>query len=595
MGIFLQIIVLISVSTATIFEKVPTNNLEYLVNKLIESADCEKKTIYMADIPIRTVNYPVVSFGREPNAEYRFKFNVDFYVIGKNISDNLNALSKSLLLNSRSNFILVVDQISNIVLRMIDRYYIYKIVLLKVNQNKNYELCTLNTKKFAKPNIARSFVCNVMNETNNFENSMKFLQVDLFKKYYTKTFSRINIFCDFYPPYIISPEAGIHVNLLKIISSSLKLKVNFISSDRPTNPLWIPKEFETNHSYDMLATLTCNNQYDDMDVDKTVEITEDISIYLAPVIIREGFWNVLYGEYKTTVWVYFLLTMLMLYLAFYVVNKILKEDRNASTCLFLLGILFEGLFTSVKAKSKAFRALFVFYLIFVVVFTTCYKSKMFGIMSANNSYNIIETPFDLLKYKINRGLLRPVVDKQYFDNQDPMEQKLIESNVKVYCGRNIFNCIKRVAYAKDLFLALPLKIGQYFVSEMFFDSENKPTINIIKKEPTELMYFVFVFKKGHPLRDLFNRKITILKESGLTEYECRKYKLSYEKAMFKKKHDHSYYKPLDIESFQVIFYLYILCLIISIVTLCLEIITEKIKQNCNFCSLAVTLFRTSPL
>ncbi|KAI2474142.1 Ionotropic receptor 140 [Diabrotica virgifera virgifera] len=583
MAIFLQIMVLIPLSTAIVFQKGPTNNLEYLVNKIIESADYQKKTIYMADIPIRIVNYPVVSFGRELNSEFTYKFNPDFYVIGKNISGNLKALSKAVLLNSRSNFILVVDQISNTVLRMIDRYYIYKVVLLKVNQNKNHELCTLHTNKFAKPNIANFFVCNVMNETNNFENSTKFLQVDLFKKY-TKIFSHINIFYDVYPPYILLPEDGIHVHLLKIISSSLKLKTNFFASDKPTNPLWIPKEFETNHSYDMLATLTANNLYnDDMDVDKTVEVSEDKEIFLAPVIIKEGFWNVLYCEYKTTVWVYFLLTMLMLYLAFYTVKKILQEDRNASTYLFLLSILFEGVFSSVKAKSKAFRILFAFYLIFVVVLTTCYKSKMFGIMRANNSYNIIETPFDLLKYKINMGVLMPVVDKQYFHNTDTMEQKLLKSNVNVYCGRNIFYCIKRIAYKKDLFLALPLTIGQYFVSEMFFDSENKPRINIIKKGGTPLMYFVFVFQKGHPLRDLFNRKIRILKESGLTEYEFRRYKISYEKAMFKKKHDHSYYKPLDMESFQVIFYLYILCLIINIVTLCLEIIIEKMKKSYNFC------------
>ncbi|CAG9832742.1 unnamed protein product [Diabrotica balteata] len=570
----LRIIAFLPLITAEIFVKEPINNLQYLINELIESVDCQKKMVYIIDTPVRIVNYPVVLLDTKLNMDRKLEFYPDVYVIGKNISHTLNILCMSFAFNSKSLFLLVVDQINDSLLQMIDLYYIYNVVLLKVTQSGNYELCTINANKLAAKNITALPFCKIINKIKKF----KKLKTDLSNSSIKKKFNHVNILYDIYPPYIMTSEDGIHVNLLKIIGDSLKLKTNFIKSNQPTNPMRIPQEFMDNSSYDIFVTLTINRQFEDMPVDKTEEISHDTVIFLAPVILSDGLWNVLYGEYETAVWISFLISIVIFYLAFYLVGQILQQDKNASTSLLLLSILFQGS-TSVQTKSRSFSILFVFYLTFAFIFTTAYKSEMFDIMRVNNTYNLIKTPSDLFKYKINLGLWNPIVTKQIQGVVDPSEQPFIESNVTVYCYMDFFQCIRRVALDKDLFISVPLRVAQSLVSEIFVDSDNKPMVNTINKAQKSNLYFVFIFRKGHPLRDLFNHKIRILKESGLTEYEYLKYKQRYEKAKFLINKDKElYYKPLDMRSMQVIFYLYTICLLMSVIAFCIEL-----AVNLRFC------------
>ncbi|KAI2474009.1 Ionotropic receptor 125 [Diabrotica virgifera virgifera] len=570
MASILRIIVFIHLITAEIFVKQSINNLQYLVNEIIESADCQKKLIYVIDTPVRIVNYPVVLFDKKTNMDRRFHFCPDVYVIGKNISDTLDVLYISFALNSKSLFVLVVDQINNSVLQMIDRYYIFKVVFLKnLNHSNSYELCTLHTKKLAAKNSTLSLpFCQRVNKVNKF----KKIHTDLDNMSIVKKFNEVNILYDIYPPYTTISGGGIHLNFIKIIGHSLKLKTNFIKTNQPTHPTRIPEEFMDNSSYDIFVTLTINRLFENMPVDKTEEISDDTVIFLAPVIIRDGFWNVLYGEYETAVWIYFLVSTVIFYLAFYIVGHILQQDKNASTGLLILSILLQGS-TSVQTKSRSFSTLFVVYLMFALIFTTAYKSKMFDIMRVNTSYNVLKTPSDLFKYKIKLGLWNTLIATQEYQHAlDPSEQIFIDSNATVYCYEGFFECIRRVASVKEFFISVPLRIAQLFVSEIFVGSDNKPMVNAIKKTYQSMLHFVFVFRKGHPLRDLFNHRIRILKESGLTEYEYIKYKQRYEKAKFLNNRDKELsYKPLDIRSVQVIFYIYVICILMSVVTFCTEL------------------------
>ncbi|CAG9832743.1 unnamed protein product [Diabrotica balteata] len=379
---------------------------------------------------------------------------------------------------------------------------------------------------------------------------------------FRRKFNYLNVLYDIAPPFVISSTEGIYIELLRVIGKHLKIKINFIKVKERTSGIRISSEFINNSTFDLYAAVFSSKflgQLDLTDIDLTVTFTEDKIVFITPIVIFTNNWSIFYGEFKNSVWICFVALLISLSLVIFLTDYLVPEKQDTDILSFLLSLLFEGTVT-IRTRKKSVKIIFINYLIFVLIFTTIYKSQMFDIIRKDNQYNPIKSRTDMLKFNFKICVSSPVVLDVFKRSKNPIEHYLGWSSKPVY--KEYWGCMNASAYEKNA-VSFKSLIRLKYIDPNVDDDENfYSRINILEDDFHSYAYFRFAFRKGHPLLEIFNKKLTSLKESGFIQYQHKIYERQFQKAVAAAQIKHAFYfKALKLSTLQSVFFVYFVLIV----------------------------------
>ncbi|KAI2474012.1 Ionotropic receptor 128 [Diabrotica virgifera virgifera] len=553
---------------ANISVKTYTSDLENSINELIKSIIINKQIVYAINTNIRIINYPVVFYNRISQFRKMTRIIPNIFVITGNISEVLSALYNSDMLDNSNYYIFYVQHIEKDVVMSLEQYFISRALLIMVSTSQScYEIYKMTPDLQLQPNSID--ICPKQKDFKIYLN-------ENFKNDILKKTECLKVLYDTFPPFIISSTEGIHIELLNIIGQNMNLKLNFIMTNEHTAH-WIPAEFITNHTYD-LYTAFFSRDYLPKGylVDFTNRITEEKVVMITPNILIRKNWKIFYGEFKNSVWLYFIFVLLSLSVVIYLIDYLIPAKQHTDILSFLLSLLFEGTVSArIYIRNKSLKIIFIYYLIFVVIFTTIYKSQMFEILRKNDAYNPIKRRIDIFNFNFKICLLSPATVDYFKRSTDPIEHYF------GWYGKTVFNatfygCTNMTAHDNNIITMRGLKTTVYAAPNNFIDENGYPLLNILEKDFHSYSYYTIAFRKGHPLFDIFNKKLMILKETGFVHYHYKIYDQQYEKAVAdaQKKYNFSF-KALNLSTLQSVFFAYFVLIGTSGLVFCLEILLQE--------------------
>ncbi|KAI2474011.1 Ionotropic receptor 127 [Diabrotica virgifera virgifera] len=537
-----------------------TNILESCVNKLLDLINPDKKFIYAVNTNIRIIKHSVVFF-RSSDPNKLFTSFPTVYLLSGNISEILNILHKLTILDNLNYFILNVQKVNKDIMNTLEQYFITKALFIILNSKRsNYEIYKIVS---GTPRLI--YRC-----PKQKENQTKIK--DEINKLVEKKYDSLNVLYHTDAPFVISSTEGIHIELLNILAKNINVTLNFVKSRKRTTVVEVSPEFLSNRTYDLYAALLGGLLSNGMhSLDRTVVITKDKLVFITPNILITKNWTIFYGEFTKSIWAYFFLLLLSLSLVISLIDYLIPGKQQTNVLLFLLSLLFEGT-VSIYSKKKSIKIVFINYLIFVLIITSIYKSQMFDIIRKNKDYNAIKFRADLLNYNFKTCLPNKHIFESFKQSRDPFEYHLGWTS-ELVVSEDYWQCVNMTAYEKNTVTPLLLKSLEYVVPHCYLDENGFPLINILKQDFHSSPSFSFAFRKGHPLLQIFNQKLTILKEAGFVEYQYKIYKRQFEKAEALAQNKHTFYfTALKLNTLQSVFYLYIVLLGTSIFIFCLEIV-----------------------
>ncbi|KAI2474139.1 Ionotropic receptor 137 [Diabrotica virgifera virgifera] len=549
---------------ATIAVKNNTNILEGCLNELLDFINEEKKFVHVVNTNIRILNYPSVFFNRISEIRKIPTIIPDIYLLSGNVSEVLSVLYKLKILSNSKYFIVIVQNKAESIVKSLEQYFISKVLFITLNTKKiYYEIYMMASSGPELINICR--------KQRELEPAINRSEKQCIKKYYY-----LNVLYRIDEPFVISRTQGIHIELLNIIAENINIKLNFMKTREHSTILEVSPEFISNWTYDLYAALFCSRLgIQSHAFDETIRMTEDKLVFITPNILITNKWTIFYGEFPHSVWAYFIILLLILSVIISLAEYLVPENKPTNILCFLLSVLFEGTFT-LNSKKRSVKIIFINYLIFVLIFTTVYKSRMFDIIRKYNAYNPIKRQIDMLKYKFKICLPSKAIYDSYKNSKNPVEY-YFGWNSDVIVNPNYWQCANMTAYEKNTVALILSKRLEYVGPEAYLDKNGFSLLNILLKDFHSYLHFVFAFRKGHPLLSIFNRKLTILKETGFVEYQYKIYKRRFDKAVAQKKSTF-YFKPLKLNSLQSVFFVYIALIIVSSLVFGFELVLVRHVQ-----------------
>ncbi|CAH1105964.1 unnamed protein product [Psylliodes chrysocephalus] len=527
------------------------NNVEICTNTILESYFNLEDVIILVNTNIKT-KYPVTQYCT--NLKIKKLINrkqPDLYIISGPTSQALEVLYSSALLISQKKFIIFVDKISTDFLEILDKYFIYNVLIVTTN---NYSVFSLSCSSFGKLYSVLIGSCSkLIFEKRVFQGCIKPL-------------NNLRVLYAVTPPYVISSSTGTHIELVNMVAANLKLKLKYKKVKPPPTAFVVAEEFKT-RNFDMYVSKISDRVHGDPTIQTTFGLTQDKLVFITPNLVKYNRWAIFTKEYSRLVWWLLCGLFVLLYTSFYFVSY-LFNDRNVGSILYiLLSVLFEGS-AIIYAKTLSFKVLFLNYLIFSLIITTVYKSKMFDLMIADNSFQLINSRADILTSSLAIAFPDPNIVEMFKVSTDPIELGMSKANI-VYCLRDYWECVNKTAFDKNLITSRLVKQLQYYVPIYYLDEDGKSMLNILHNDHYDMLYLVIVFRLGHPIFTVFNKKLMYLYETGFVKYISDNFEREYKKAMYLAK-EKSSCKPLTLKVYQTTFIIYFCCVVICFVVFCLE-------------------------
>ncbi|KAI2473961.1 Ionotropic receptor 141 [Diabrotica virgifera virgifera] len=541
------------------------NILEDCINELLDFVNQDRKFLYLVNTNIRLIKYSAVLYGESREINKISTMSPDIFVASGNVSEVINVLYKLNILYNLKYFIFNVQQLDQDILSILEQYFISKAIFIQLNTKKEYyDIYTMTSGSYQLIDKCPTQKANKQKIKSKLN------------KLFIKKFGYLNVLYAIDEPFVISSSEGIHIELLNMISKNINVKLNFMKAKERNIVIDVTPEFIDNRSYDVYGSLfSSTRSIQSYAFDETIRITEDKLVYITPNILVTNNWTIFYGEFANSVWTYFVLLLLTLSVVISITDYLVPEKKNINIVPFLLTVLFEGAVT-IYSKKWSVKIIFINYLIFVLIFTTIYKSQMFNIMRKDNAYNPIKNRIDLLKYKFKMCFGSQIIIDSYKSSKDPVEHYFGCQSEVILNTENYWECINMTAFEKNTVSFLILKRLEYDGPQVYLDEHGVPLLNILTKDFHSYLYFAIPFRKGHPLFNIFNDKLTILKEAGFVEYQYKVYQLKFERAVAAaQKKSTLYFKVLELNALQSVFFVYIALISVSSLVFGLELALHK--------------------
>ncbi|CAG9864863.1 unnamed protein product [Phyllotreta striolata] len=435
------------------------------------------------------------------------KYSRNFDKIAELRKDKISKTSQLTMNSLKSTFglyLVCLNQIEQKILDDIKRYFVRKVVFVITTNdtpefsNKHYTVVLLNDC------LVNSYL-NIFNGTY-IENTNEL------KLMYTAT-----------RPYSMNSQKGIIVELLNLVLTNMKIRFAYNLSDLPENSINLPADVRL-RLYDIYASFIPLEYGNTRFFEFTVPVLDDESVYVSPNIDTYDHFKLFYAEFKPNVWGVTIAVFITVYLVFNAIIHLLPIE-NFSVLMLILSVIFEGI-TSVRNRSKSFKILLASYLLFALIMTNVYKSKMFDEMRSDFGSELVKSSEDILKNRLKVGTSSLRVLKNFENVFSPYVNFTAEN--LVYMCPKYDDCINRTLTTKDVVTISLSRIVKYDFSKVFIDEDKNPLAHFVltRSFPS---YMPIYFLKGHPLFHKVNRKLIIAKESGLIESIYKKYSREYDK------------------------------------------------------------------
>ncbi|KAI2474094.1 Ionotropic receptor 148, partial [Diabrotica virgifera virgifera] len=539
-----------------------STSLEKCVNGIITSRSLNDENIYLINTDIR-LSRPAIYY--DIAYELRlFNQKPTFYIISGNITKILHKLYMFDRLNNNASVIIINEAFNTNIFQLLEYYFLSKAIILTDNTNGN----TIKNK----PNLHGTNLrpSHSAFNTTCYDNNI----------YLTETshlvFQKLKALHPFAPPYVFNRTSGIFTSIINIIAERLKIKVQYYASNVSLASHRLDPQFLT-RNFDLFVGPVYMAVTETYYFSKSIFITYDPPIYVFPRIQRRNIFKIICKEFSLLVWLWFLSLFALLYFMFFIFERLtFSESKISSTYILLLSILLEGT-APVRIKNISLKILFTTFLIFTIIFSTLYKAKMFDIMKEGFSYNLYNSKEDILKYRLEVGLRDISFAEIYRLSTSSFERAIYHNHLFVECGE-YKNCLNRTATQKNLVTAMILRYLQYLLPKYFLDDEGKSQFHVIYL-PFSPLYFGLAFLKDHPQIHSFNRYLLLLKERGFVDYFQREYEWKYQAAMALPSNTKgAISKSLSLKSFETVFLLYFMGIIISFISFLTELIVQKAKK-----------------
>ncbi|CAG9826617.1 unnamed protein product [Diabrotica balteata] len=388
---------------------------------------------------------------------------------------------------------------------------------------------------------------------------------DFFEKRSLKL-SKLDVTWRPFPPFVVSPKEGIHVEVINMVASYLHVNINYVESQYPVNPYSAEPEFKQN-MYDFSSMPFMNQTFQ---FDKTITFTKDVSVYVIPRIIVNDEWQIFYREFDNTIWICFSVVVLFFYVLLQLINLMFPYQSNFSVFEIILGILL-GSIGGINARTASLKLLLTLFIFFSLLFTTIYRSKMFDIMKTDLSIQLIKSKEDILKSNLKLGMPGESFVQLFKMSQNVFDSSLTANDRVVNCF-SFRACVDRVAFNKDIVTKRLIKAVRSLTPTFYLDSKGRPLIDLIKDPHVVPFHFGILFRKGHPMFEKFNKNILLLIEAGFIRHVCRAHDKKYEKAIILAQNKKVLkYSNLQLGTLRSTFFIYLVGITASIIVFSIEI------------------------
>lgn len=549
------LVIILATGILTINLPITIRPLENCVNRILDNTVEKNDTVYLINSNFKNVRHPKIYI----NTDYHFitfikSSKPNIYVISINITNVLEVISQRKLLINKNKFIFIVNKVEKLLLNELNKHFINKVVFIITKSDKNVtEMNNVNN------NFKLIFLekCHNLKDIVNIFNHTLVPRRREFKLLYTIS-----------NPYVINKNDGILIELINLILSNMNIKFNSTNSNLSNSSVAFPSAFKT-REYDIYTGMFPFRLVDNVFFESTDPVLTDECVFVAPNIIKNNFWKIFYMEFGIEVWGYFFLLLIIIYCLFYLIVYLLKE-RSFSILGLLLVVIFEGT-TSVSIRRISFKTLLANYLLFCLLFTTVYKSKMYDIMKSKLFYELLQTMDDIVIYKCPVGVPSKKFVEEYKTGL-PFEVNLFRNNLLHVCD-DYQICIDRTLRQKDFVTSTMGRIAQSDIPKYFVHENRNSLLHIIRnKGVARVIYISIFFLKGHPLFEKFNNKLNIAAESGLVKQITQKYSREYKKIIESEKYQIPTVCSLNFNVFKSTFVIYFILIFFSVTVFCLELL-----------------------
>ncbi|CAG9856261.1 unnamed protein product [Phyllotreta striolata] len=475
--------------------------LENILNAVVADSWENNENLYVVNIKEK-INYPAVYVNSSDNISVFDYMQPTMYLIAGNLQDILKKLSDLSILNRRGKFVFILpnNRFAEESKGIINKYYLNKLILI-IKNNQKYRL----------------FLLNNLNTPLNTSN--------IFTQIPPKKVEKLNVLSAIYPPYVIRTDEGIFIDIILMAASNLKISINFTLSRFAANTFNVSPEFVPEY-FDLYASPISKYSFD---VENTICLTEDRAAWAAPILVRTKYWSIFYEEYQLMVWLAFFGLLPVLYVFMKIIVKLIPNQTDIAIMPAICNLVLENS-SHLVFDSVSLKIIFSSYMVFCIVFTNVYKSKMFDIMTGGLSTQMIQNADDLIKYKFLMGFPAQAYVDLYKYGNTSFGQALVRNQQMLVCG-HYTACLNRTAFKKDMITARLERLFKYIMPRDYVDENGKSLLYMMKHNKKVTLNFGLVFQKGHPLYKRFNKNLMRLFEGGFVQQFCKQFDRQYEQAM----------------------------------------------------------------
>ncbi|KAI2474344.1 Ionotropic receptor 123, partial [Diabrotica virgifera virgifera] len=323
-----------------------------------------------------------------------------------------------------------------------------------------------------------------------------------------------------------------------------------------------------NDSYDMFNGLVVPEGTEMGYFEPTYAPLEDSTYFAVPLVVEDLERLTIFHAFDKYIWFALMITLFGIGILYYVGNKLLKQDISYSK-LELVFMVYQFQLENPllkEPKSVTLKIVFIFFLGFVLIINSAYKSKLFNSSVKDNSHPMYESITDIVDKHLNVGL--HIVARRIMEQSENAYARYIAKHA-VECDTSSF-CLNRTAYDQNLCTPKTERSLQYYISKLYINKNGKPMIYIIKSFTVSTSYFSYFFQIGHPLIEMFNKYLMILKENGFIQKIYADFDRS-NSLVFMQIHRETFkYVPLTTVELQKVFLIYLIGALLSIVVFAFE-------------------------
>lgn len=326
-------------------------------------------------------------------------------------------------------------------------------------------------------------------------------------------------------PYVMIPEIpgeytdGIDVRTVLTLRDYFNFRVEFVESPEGENPFVAFVNGTPSGLFGLLIRgeadmmfVGLRNRYDRTSLAEALTShIEDISIWVVPItfVDNDSFHNV----FDVYVWIALVTFLILLMVVFILINRCMTEDGPSLTdCI--LEVLSNQLFCPPRKKFlketrvKIFITLMYFYGLHIFC---AYDSSLLDMLVQPPVPEYVESPEEAVEIGL-MAYLYPSARPAYNRSKHEMWNKILRPSGHVYTI-DYRATLTRIAEEKKTFTLMLNNVARYELGK----DERSVKVHIIQQRFGTYPISLFV-TVGHPFKDIFDRKVLQLVESGIIMY-----------------------------------------------------------------------------